>query len=117
MGQTVITKLFKSFDELERTIQLARHAVVTKDPVPFELLRRIDTYDKTLQQQRRLGQSLCDLVAEGNWPEVSKHVKMINGLSALIHTDAMELVSEVLGTPHAEKADVSTRPALTLVSE
>lgn len=105
MSERVITKLFQSFDDLEQAISLARDAIIKQNPVPFELLRRVATYQKTLEHQRRLGHSLGDLIAEANWEEVSRHVRMINGMSDLIHADARQLVAKILDTSSADEHD------------
>ena len=96
MTQELIKKLFDSLTELERSITVARQTFVSLQPENDELLQRIDNYEDVLSKQRQLAQSLRDYIEAQNWGEVTRHIKLINGLSALVHDDARALVRELV---------------------
>lgn len=107
LSQSAIKKLFSSFEKLEQSILLAKQALLAQDPLPFTFLKRISNYEDVLTKQRRLATSLCKHMSENNWPEVSRHVKLINALSEMLHDDARHMIQGVL-------RGFETRP-LTLV--
>jgi hypothetical protein len=92
-GQGIVNRLFASFSELEQAIQSARKTLSERPSVPAEVLRRIESYDEILAKQRTLANSLCSHIDDGNWDEVSRHVGLINGLSAMIRDDARAILA------------------------
>ena len=97
MKEAVIKRLFESFAELEKSIYSAKRALATKGKAPASLLKRIDSYEKILRRQKALASKLCGHASGGNWSEVSKHVKLISGLSSMIRDDAGEVLASVRG--------------------
>lgn len=95
MQGNIIERLFASFGELEKAISSARATLSTKESVPEEIVKRLDSYDGILEKQRNLAQQLCEHINNGNWDEVSRHVGLINGLSAMIRDDARLILSSL----------------------
>lgn len=93
MKKIVIKRLFESFSELDRAIKSAKKTLCNNDDTPPEVLKRIELYEEILEKQQNLATALCGHASLGNWSEVSRHVKLINGLSAMIRDDAREVVS------------------------
>jgi len=91
MAKEVIQKLFESFQELEHSLEVAKDTLAKREPRPEELLARIDNYEQILQKQRKLANRLCEYISAGDWNEVSRHIRLINGLTSLIYGDASEL--------------------------
>jgi len=104
--QTVIKRLFQSFNELERAIHSAKHSLEKKEGTPSEVLERIGTYEEILEKQRNLASALCGHAYMGNWHEVSRHVQLINGLSAMIRDDAREILSGFRPTLSRDEKEV-----------
>ncbi|MBL7662246.1 hypothetical protein JNK13_05785 [bacterium] len=99
MAHDVVVKLFTSLDELERAVRLAKSSFTSISSKNPEILRRVEAYEEMLLKQRKLAQALADYIDLGNWDEVSRHIKLINGLSIMIQDDAKALVAEAfLGT-------------------
>lgn len=98
-------RLLSAFDELETAISKAKHSLNIRIPLHHILLQRIENYEEVLKKQRGLASKLCDYLAEQNWEEVARHVKLINGLSSLVHGDASEITNQFLTpeTPLAEE--------------
>lgn len=105
MPQNVIRKLVASFDQLEKSIGTAKEALLRRNPVPMDLMRRIASYEEVLNKQRSLTRTLCRHIAEANWEEVSRHIKLINGLSAMVHKDAGEVMNAVMGNIEPRNED------------
>ena len=93
MNKIVISRLFESFNELERAIVSARQTLEKKNEPPADLLERIRSYEQILDKQRTLATALCGHSTLGNWGEVARHIKLINGLSAMIRDDAREILA------------------------
>lgn len=93
MNNSVVERLFASFGELEKAIISAKKTLAARSTVPEEIVKRLDSYDTILAKQRNLAASLCDHIRGGNWDEVSRHVSLINGLSAMIRDDARAILS------------------------
>ena len=93
LQQLVIDRLFDSFKDLERAIGSAKRALGDKPEPPKEILERIDGYQNILDKQKSLATALCGYAKVRNWDEVARHVKLINGLSAMIRDDAREIVA------------------------
>ncbi len=98
MAHAVVKKLFDSLAELEGAVVLARKSFAFDEPENEEVITRIRYYEEVLSKQKRLAQSLCECITKENWAEVTRLIRLINGLSSLIHNDARELVVRVLNT-------------------
>ncbi|MCB0334529.1 MAG: hypothetical protein KDD55_13580 [Bdellovibrionales bacterium] len=101
----IVNRLFSSFTDLEAAITSARTTLEEKGSVPEEVLRRLDSYDGILSKQRKLAQTLCEHISDGNWNEVSRHVGLINGLSAMIRDDARAILSSLSLNSDTEETD------------
>lgn len=101
----IIERLFASFNDLERAIGSAKQTLAAKDSIPKEILDRIESYDTVLAKQRRLANDLCKFMQDGNWEEVSRHVGLINGLSAMIRDDARAILSALQLAPASAEDD------------
>ncbi len=93
MQSNIIDKLYASFTDLETAIESAKKTLAQKENVPDEIMARLKSYDGILAKQRGLAASLCSHIERGNWDEVSRHVGLINGLSAMIRDDARAILS------------------------
>jgi len=105
MGPTLVDKLFESFCKLEECIQVTRSALSDRDDVPEEVVSRIDQYASIVDKQRGLASDLKQYIADRNWSEVSRHVRLINGLSNMIREDATEILATHSGAAEAEEGD------------
>ena len=85
-------QLFRSLAELESAIRAAKAPLMGPEPSRPAVLERLESYEHILVKQRRLALHLRDLAMERNWSEVSRHVKLISGLSQMIRDDALEIV-------------------------
>lgn len=92
MKSLVIDKLFDSLQDLDRAIGSARKTFERKDEPPKEVLNRLESYQSMLDKQRTLLIALCNFANAGNWTEVSRHIRLINGLSQMIRDDAQEML-------------------------
>ena len=103
MKQIIVRRLFQSFVELEKAILTAKISLSKKGDSADDMLQRIRMYEDILEKQRSLATALCAHASMGDWKEVARHVKLINGLSTMIRDDARELVrgSEVASLPPA----------------
>lgn len=95
MQNNIIDRLFSSFTDLEKAIDSAKVTLAKKESVPAEIMTRLKSYDTILAKQRELASTLCDHINKGNWDEVSRHVGLINGLSAMIRDDARAILSSL----------------------
>lgn len=102
---TIIERLFASFTELEKAITSARSTLEKRESIPEELVERLRSYDGILLKQRALATKLCDHINKNEWNEVTRHVSLINGLSALIRDDARSILSALSANPDAPDAD------------
>lgn len=93
MQNNIIARLFSSFSDLEKAISSARLTLAQKDSVPAEVVKRLESYDTILAKQRNLAETLQQHLGAGNWDEVSRHISLINGLSAMIRDDARAILS------------------------
>ena len=107
-SNNIIDRLFSSFNELEHAIESAKATLAKKKAVPEEIVRRLNSYDGILSKQRVLATSLCEHINKGNWDEVTRHVGLINGLSAMIRDDARAILSSV-----SLNSDQSTEDEIT----
>lgn len=95
MQSNIIDRLFSSFEELDTAIRSARKTLGSREYVPSNILQRLDSYDGILSKQKRLASQLCGFINEGNWDEVTRHVSLINGLSAMIRDDARAILGAI----------------------
>ena len=105
VSPTIIEKLFQSFGELEEAIVSAKKTLAKRTEVPEEIMKRLNSYDGILLKQRNLAESLCLHISKGDWDEVSRHVGLINGLSAMIRDDARAILSLIKPGPQNVTAD------------
>lgn len=94
-GMHIVQRLFTSFVELEQAIHSAKDTLEKKGNVPTTVIQRLNSYDGILAKQRLLASELCEFINKGNWDEVSRHVNLINGLSAMIRDDARAILSSL----------------------
>ena len=108
MSSNIIDRLFTSFEDLETAIHSARGALEKKGVAPKEVVERLNSYDGILIKQRRLADDLRHHMDLGNWNEVSRHVQLINALSAMIRDDARAILSSLaLNSDTAEIDDTA----------
>lgn len=93
MAQSLVDKLLASFDELDRCIAVTREVLSQKQGVPDDVILRVDQYGEIVSKQRGLAKDLSSHLASQNWEEVSRHVRLINGLSAMIRDDAQSILA------------------------
>lgn len=111
MRRLIIKRLFDSFIELDRAIQSAKLSLERRVDPPADVLERIAAYEDILDKQRSLATALCAHADRGNWDEVARHVKIINGLSTMIRDDAREVAASMKPNTSDE---ISTSRELTL---
>ncbi|NMC61850.1 MAG: hypothetical protein GYA55_01640 [SAR324 cluster bacterium] len=108
MQSNIIEKLYASFADLETAIESAKRTLAQKENVPAEIVERLKSYDGILAKQRGLAASLCEFINQGNWDEVSRHVGLINGLSAMIRDDARAILAALTDdTRVTEEEDIN----------
>lgn len=95
MQANIIERLFTSFQDLETAIESAKKTLAQKESIPAEIIKRLNSYDGILAKQRGLATTLCEHINKGEWDEVSRHVGLINGLSAMIRDDARAILSSL----------------------
>ena len=95
MHGNIIERLFASFTDLEKAITSAKVTLAKKDSIPEEIVERLNSYDGILVKPRALAVTLCEHINKGDWDEVTRHVGLINGLSALIRDDARAILGSL----------------------
>ena len=105
MSESLVKKLLESFDELDRCITVTKEVLSTKDNVPEDVLKRVEQYADIVTKQRGLAVELRDHISTQNWEEVSRHVKLINGLSTMIRDDAHAILSGSIRGRETEKRE------------
>ncbi len=93
MKKIIVRRLFQSFIELEKAISTAKSTLLKQKEPSQQVLDRIKTYEEILEKQRELATALCGHASLGNWEEVARHVKLINGLSFMIRDDARDILA------------------------
>ena len=93
MSYALIDKLLSSFDELERCIALTKEVLSKKKGIPENVIQRVNKYSEIVAKQRALTEELVTHLANQNWEEVTRNVKLINALSAMIREDAQAILS------------------------
>lgn len=104
MKPIVIKKLLQSINELEVAISKAKISFAKK-PGGNLVIERIKHYEEMLAKQKSLTTTLCGHAVQGNWSEVNRHVKLINGLSLMIRDDARELLNPNIIPRDSENTD------------
>lgn len=105
MRQIVINRLFESFTQLEKAVNQARESLESQSNPPEEVLERIDNYENVLRRQRELAFELCRFAHNKEWEEVTRHIRLINGLSTMIRDDAKEILQAAEEIPEYEHRD------------
>ena len=95
MEPRIIENLVASCTELEGAITQARLTFRSRESVPEGVVKRLESYDTILSKQRSLAVALCEAIAQTDWDEVTRHVTLINGLSAMIRDDAKAILSAI----------------------
>ena len=103
MNKVIIKKLFESFNVLEQAIFSARKTIEQRPDAPLSVLERLNSYNEILCKQRELAENLDFHCKFGNWDEVARHIKLINGLSGMIRDDAKDILFAIDKTPVEEK--------------
>ncbi|MCB0320508.1 MAG: hypothetical protein KDD60_06230 [Bdellovibrionales bacterium] len=101
----IIDRLYQSFADLEKAILGAKKTLESKEEVPREVVERLNSYDGILAKQKKLADELCQHIQSGNWDQVSRHVGLINGLSAMIRDDARAILSSLALNSDTEEQD------------
>lgn len=91
--EMLVSKLMESFDDLDSCIGMTKEVLSSKSGVPQDVFSRIEQYSDIVIKQRELTEVLKDHIQSENWSEVSRHVKIINGLSTMIRDDAQSILS------------------------
>lgn len=95
MQTGIIERLFASFSELEQAIEKARATLSQRESIPETVMKRLESYDSILSKQRSLAVGLCEAISKKDWDDVSRHVSLINGLSAMIRDDARAILEAI----------------------
>ncbi len=111
ISETLVDKLLESFDELDRCISVTRQILSQKEGVPGDVINRVNQYSDIVAKQRSLADELRGHLLGQNWEEVGRHVKLINGLSAMIRDDAQAILSGA----YAPQSDKGTQEDEQLV--
>ncbi len=111
MNKVIVNRLFESFRDLEQAISAAKTTLERRTKEAngdscSDVLHRINSYHSILQKQRDLATTLCGHMTLGNWPEVARHIKLINGLSSMIRDDAREILGQAECPKHQSSEDV-----------
>lgn len=106
MSELLVNKLLESFDELDRCISRTRAKLSEKTDISEDIMARVDQYSDIVAKQRDLAHGLRRFLTEQNWDEVTRHVRLINGLSAMIRDDARSILSQAIG----QQAEVDEKP-------
>lgn len=103
MASSIVEKLMNSFDELDRCITVTHEVLRDKPGITPDVLSRVEQYNLIVSKQRALAEELEACIVSENWDEVSRLVKLINGLSAMIRDDAQAILNNV-ASPLTQKA-------------
>ena len=101
--EVLVGKLMESFDDLDKCISMTKEVLSTKPNIHQEVVNRIEQYSGIVVKQRSLAEELRKYIAEENWDEVTRHVKIINGLSSMIRDDAQSILSGAYRVSDKEK--------------
>lgn len=89
MSFPLIEKLVASFDQLDSCIGTTLEAFKQSEDVPTDVINRVQQYSLVVLRQRSLVKDLETSLVNQDWHEVSRLVKIMNGLSAMIKDDAL----------------------------
>lgn len=103
MSEVLITKLLDSFNELEKCIVYTKDVLAQKEGVSEDVLQRVNQYFEIVNKQRSLTEELRAHMQSQNWDEVSRHIKIINGLSSMIKEDAQSILTATIQTGDPSK--------------
>lgn len=103
VNKVIIKKLFESFNVLELAIISAKKTIEQRPDAPLSVLERLHSYNEILCKQRELAENLDFHCKFGNWDEVARHIKLINGLSGMIRDDAKDILFAIDKVPTEEK--------------
>lgn len=95
MNNEQLTKLFGSLKTLETTIESVYSRLSSKENVSEKILERVASYRKICDMQKRFSIQLEKKLADKNYEEVARLVKLINGLSAMIMDDARLILTGI----------------------
>lgn len=93
MSVELVEKLVRSFDDLENCIETTKQILNKKRGVPADVMARVDQYSDIVAKQRDLATNLQHHLQKEDWEEVARHIKIINGLSAMIREDAQAILA------------------------
>ncbi|MBP9838162.1 MAG: hypothetical protein KBC84_05560 [Proteobacteria bacterium] len=106
MSEELISKLLESFNELDNCIEHTKSVLAKRAGVPNDVLARVNQYSDIVLKQRSLTEDLRKYLDTQNWDEVTRHVKLINGLSSMIRDDAQSILSISLDAEAKVKPEV-----------
>lgn len=98
MVTDLVSKLLDSFAELERCIDVTKDVLSTRDDVSPDVLHRVASYSEMVAKQRKLALELELLIANQEWDQVNRYVRLINGYSHMIRQDAQEILAFAMGS-------------------
>ena len=101
--ELLVGKLIESFDDLDKCIDLTKKVLSQKENIPNDVIGRMDQYSDIVIKQRLLAEDLRSFIANENWDEVTRHVKIINGLSSMIRDDAQSILAGAYRVSDKEK--------------
>lgn len=91
--EVLVARLLKSFDELDRCIEITKAELEAKGEVSEDVLSRVEQYGEIVNRQRSLAQELEIAIHDHDATSVSRLVKVINGLSVMIRDDAQSIIA------------------------
>lgn len=107
MSEVLIGKLLDSFCELEKCIVYTKDVLSQKDGVSDDILTRVSQYSEIVNKQRLLTEELRSHMTNQNWDEVTRHIKIINGLSSMIKDDAQSILTSTIPSELKPKTEDS----------
>lgn len=108
MSVTLVNKLLSSFDELDRCIHLTLEVFANNDNISPDIVNRVEQYSAIVTKQRLLAKELELHIERNEFADVSRVVKLINGLSSMIKDDAQAILAAAAGAEVKEGAVTST---------
>jgi len=94
MAHKIIVRLNKSLSELESSIRTTRSILMKKEGIPSYVIEHVDQYSTILEKQRSLASQLEGYLADNDFEQVTRHVRLINGLSQMIKEDAQSIIED-----------------------
>jgi hypothetical protein len=102
LNNVVLDKLLDSIQDLEQSITSAQRALLTDGNYHQDFFDRLRQYESMLLTQRQLADKLNVSMRKGEWEEVARSVRMINGISTMLRDDAKQ-VANLLATDTAQQ--------------